>query len=386
MLVALQLALCVVLLAGAGLLVRTFWNLKALDVGFDRTDVLMFAVDVEATPLPAERLPRLCDELLERLRGRPGTSAVSCSVSVPVRGGGSTRALTVPGLPPSEDRDAFANQVTPGYFRTFGLALLRGRLLSDTDTATSQQVAVISERLARDYFGGEDPIGRTLRFGVREPRDPMTIVGVVGDTFQFNSLRDAPPRIVYTPIEQEYDLPPRVTVAVRSTEPPSALAAAARTEVGAVSRDAVVDYVRTMEQQIDAGLIRERVLATLSLWFGALALVLACVGLYGVMSYEIGRRRRDIGIRLALGAQPRTILRQVLLRTGAVTGAGIAGGLAAALAATRLLGSFLYGLGPGDPVTLGAGAGALAVTALVAGYLPARRASRVNPVVALRME
>jgi hypothetical protein len=232
-----------VFLAGAGLLVRTLRNLETVDVGFDRNHVLTFSLDVEGTPVPAERLPRLCDELLERLRA--------------------------------------------------------------------------------------------LRFGIEDPRDPMTIAGVVRDTVQFG-LRDAPSRIVYTPMTQEYEIPSSISVAVRSTEPPAAFIAAIRTEVGAIERNVVVNYVRTMEEQIGAALTRERVLAILSAWFGVLALALVCVGPYGVTSYEVGRRMRDIGNRIALGADPAMVRRQVVRKAGLLAMAGIARGLLAAAGATRM--------------------------------------------------
>jgi len=330
---------------------------------------------------PAQ-LPALCERLLERLRERPGTAAASCSVSVPVRGSGSTRPVTIPSLPPA-NRGAFASPVTAGYFETFGIALLRGRALADSDTASSPRVAVINEQLAREFFGDTDPLGQTLQSGDREP---STIVGIVGNALQGNTLRETPRRAVYTPLSQETDLQSKLTVAVRSTEPLGSLADAARAETRAVSSDAVVTYLRTMEQQIGGTMVRERVLATLSSWFGVLALTLTCVGLYGVVAHDVARRRRDIGIRLALGARPANVARDALGRAAVLVAVGLAVGLAGAFAATRFLGTFLYGLGPADPLVLGAGVAALALTALAASYLPARRAARISPAEVLRAE
>jgi predicted permease len=384
-LVVAQISLSLILVVGAGLLVRSFFNLSAVDVGFDRSNVVLFSLDFEGTDVRRAALPAICDRFVERLRARPGATAASCSVSVPVRGSGSTRSLTIPSLPPAE-RAAFVNPVTAGYFDTFGVRLLRGRAIEESDSETSPRVAVIDELLARQYFGDTDPLGQTLRFGTREPREPMTIVGVVADLHQEDSLRDPRERTVYTPLAQEYDVPTGLTVAVRSTEPFASLTAAARTETRAVGGDAIVNYVRTMEQQIEGTMARERVLATLSSWFGALALALACLGLYGVVAHDVARRRRDIGIRLALGARPTAVTRETLERAGLLVAAGLAAGLAGAFAAARVLGSLLYGLGPADPVVLGVGVVALTATALAASYLPARRAARISPAEVLRAE
>jgi len=348
---------------------------------------VLFSLDFDGTDVRTESLPALCDALLDRLHARPGATAVSCSTSVPVRGSGSTRRLLIPSLPPAENRGAFANSVTAGYFDTFGIALRRGRAFADSDTATSPKVAIINEQLAREEFGDTDPLGQTLRFGSTEkPRDLMTIVGIVSNALQGNTLRDPPRRTVYTPLSQEYDVPQQISVAVRSTEPLASLTSVARTETRAVSADAVVTYVRTMEQQIGRTMVRERVLATLSSWFGALALALACVGLYGVVAHDVARRRRDIGIRLALGARPTAVTRETLSRAAVLLAAGLAIGVAGAFAATRLLGNFLYGLGPADPLVLGACVAVLALTAFAASYLPARRAARISPAEVLRAE
>jgi putative ABC transport system permease protein len=385
-LVVAQISLSFVLVVGAGMLVRSFFNLAAVDVGFDRSNILLFSLEFEGTDVPQATLPALCDRVAERLRSRAGATAASCSVSVPVRGSGSVRGITIPSLPPSDDRRAFANPVSAGYFDTFGLTLLRGRVLADSDGAEAAPVAVIDDQLAREYFGDADPLGKTLQFGVRDPREPMTIVGIVGNVHQEDSLRDARVRTVYTPLAQEYDVPRRLTVAVRSTEPTASLTAAARTETRAVSGDAVVTYVRTMEQQIGGTMVRERVLATLSAWFGVLALALACVGLYGLVAHDVAHRRREIGIRLALGARPATVTRETLWRAGALLAAGLTVGIAGALAAARTLGSLLYGLESSDPLVLAAAVAGLALTAFVASYLPARRAARIGPAEVLRSE
>ena len=224
-----------------------------------------------------------------------------------------------------------ANTVTPDYFRTFGIDLVRGRLFTAQDAASALRVALINETAARFYFGGADPIGRPIAFGSKpDPTRAMTVVGVVRDAK--HSLRQAPPRMVYQPLAQIIQPPDTLTAAIRTTSGPTPVAGMVRTEVAALSRDVAVIWVRTMQQQIAAALTSERLLATLSTAFGLLALLLACIGLYGVVSCNVARRSRDIGIRLALGAERSTVLTGVLRQTATITAVGLVGGLVAACA------------------------------------------------------
>jgi predicted permease len=384
LLVAGQIALCVILMFGAGLLVRTLHNLESVDAGFARENVLLFELNAAGTPFPAERFPALCTDLLDRLRNRRGVISASCSTTSPTHTRGEVRGLHMPHLPATpEARGVWVNIVSPDYFQTMGVRLLSGRVFTPQDAAGSGRVAVINERTARQYFGGANPVGRSISF-MSAPNETIRVVGLVQDVRE--RLRQEPPRMVYTALTQIPKPTWQLTAAVRMTADTAGIAASIRPELAALSTDVSVTYIRTIEEQISAALNRERLLATLSTWFGALALVLACVGLYGVVSYDVTNRTRDIGIRLALGAAPNRVLGSVVARTLVLTTAGLAVGLVAALASASALSIFVFGVTTRDPSTLAAAVVILGVTSLLASYLPARRASRVDPLVALRYE
>ncbi len=385
-LVAAQIALCLVLVFGAGLLVRTQRNLQQVQGGFATENILVFALDANDTTFPHQRMVELCSSAVERLRERTGAVAGSCSTMSPVDTAIEGRILGIPTPPRGPGSgEVFANTVTPDYFQTFGIDLVRGRLFTAQDRAGAPRVALVNETAARFYFGGADPIGRPIAFGSKpDPARALTVVGIVRDAR--HSLRQAPPRMVYQPLAQIIQPPDTLTAAIRTTSDPTPAAGLVRGEVAALSRDVAVIWVRTMQQQIAAALTSERLLATLSTAFGLLALLLACIGLYGVVSYDVARRSRDIGIRLALGAERSTVLTAVLRQTATITAVGLVGGLVAAALASQLVEGFLFELTPRDPVTLGVTTGMLALSALLAGYVPARRASRIDPAVALRAE
>ncbi len=386
-LVAGQLALCLVLTFGAALLVRTQQNLQRVDGGFDSANLLMFALDARDTAFPLERVVGLCSDVLDRLRTRPGVISGTCSTMSPIDTAFEGRILGMPAPQPGirADDTVFANTVTPDYFRTFGIPLRRGRLFTSQDTAESTRVAIINETVARAYFGDADPIGRAIAFG-REP-DPnrtLTVVGVVADARQ--ALRETPPRMVYQPLVQIIEPPANLNAAVRTSGDPAIVAGLVRGDVRERSRDVAVSWVRTMEEQIAASLLSERLLATLSTTFGVLALLLSCVGLYGVISYDVTRQRRDIGIRLALGATRSVVLGRVLRQAATIVVAGLAMGLIGAWFTSRLVEGFLFGLTPRDPYMFGVAVLTLTITAMLAGYLPARRAAQVDPAITLRTE
>jgi predicted permease len=266
-----------------------------------------------------------------------------------------------------------------------GIRLLRGRGFTALDDAESaQHVAVVNETMATFWAGDRDPIGMTLAFK-GNPKDQITIVGVVEDTYQMN-LREAPPRTVYTPVAKSEQPPSGLTLELRTAGNPAAIVAAVRESVRGVNRSIVIRYVRTIDQQIDASLVRERLLATLSASFALLALVLSAIGLYGVMSYTVTRRSREIGIRMALGAARGRVLGQVLSQTFAIAAAGTVAGIAGALMTTKALSTFLFGLSGRDPATIAGVALVLLVTSMIAGLLPARRAATLDPARAIRTE
>jgi predicted permease len=377
-----QVALCVLLVVCTGLLVRTFQNLRTLDGGFQKENVLLFYVDTRGSD--AEVIT-LYGGLLEQLQALPGVRAASMSTSSPLATDTEERGIRIPGL--AEDaavRAAPTNRITPDYFSTVGIEVLRGRGLTALDSSSGAKLALVSEAMGRAYFGDSDPLGRTFTF-VTFPDDPVTIVGIVRDA-RHQNLREPAARMAYIPLAQAEEPPSVLTTAIRTAQDPRSLEAAVRDTVRRASPNLLISYVRTLEEQVDASLVRERVLASLSAGFGGLALLLACVGLYGLMSYGVARRAREIGIRIALGAQRTDLLWQVIRETLTVSVAGLVIGLGAAFATTRVVSAFLFGLSPRDPFTLVATSALLIVTALLAGYLPARRAASVDPIQALKTE
>jgi predicted permease len=384
-LISVQVGLCVLLVSGAGLLGRTLRNLETRPTGIDRHDLLLFSLDARGTPFPAERVPALCEDLVARMVSRAGVISGSCSRNIPINSRGNARPLEVPGAPPQpvNARMVFTNMVTPDYFRTFGIGVVSGRVFSARDAANAQKVAIVNRALARFFFGEDDPVGLSVHFD-QDDTNLMTIVGVVEDATQ-RSLREESPMTIYTPLAQLGQPEALVTVALRA-ENPSSLAGSMRAEVGALTPDVVVDNFRTMEQQIGSELVRERLLAMLSAAFAGLAVVLSCVGLYGMVSYDVSRSLRDLGIRMALGAQRLDVLRQIIRGALLVSSIGISVGLVAALAGTRVVASLLFGVTARDPMTLAGAAALLMLTTLMASYLPARRTSRIDPALVLRSE
>jgi predicted permease len=390
-LVAMQLALCFVVVTVATLFGRTVVSLRAFDPGFSRERVLLFNLDASNGALTRTDRAAFYATLDERLRAVPGVEALAYTQRSPLDRSEQTRPVEIPGIEiPRDRRGVSAHVITPEFFRVFDIGLVRGRGLGAADRAGAEPVAVVDELFVQAYFGSADPIGRRLFLGA--DREPFTVVGVVRSA-RFESMRDDPKRTIYTALAQSRvgsAMPTgdalRITVAVRSTAEPARFTGTVRDIVGELSRNVIVTYARTMEEQFNASMLRERLLAGLSLGYGLLALTLSMVGLYGVTSFGVARRARDIGVRMALGASRRRVLREILAETLATSAVGIVFGLAGAAAVSSLVSGFLFGVGPNDPATFVTVTLVLTATALIAGLVPGRRAASIDPVRTLKSD
>ena len=390
LLVAGQVALSLVLVVGAGLFVRTFASLASLDLGFDRDPVLIVEVDARHAAPDAAQRAGLYSRARDAAAGVPGVAHAAVSLIPPVGNMIWNDIVEVENGPdlPERDREANINGLTPGWFAAYGTALLAGRDFDARDRPGAPGVVIVNEAFARKYLGGGSPIGRRVREVGRPDRQPpwVEVVGVAADAV-YVSLREPVPPTIYKPLAQALsgDGPSgRAFLAVRSAgAPPALLTRSVAAAVSAVDPGLALTF-RPLRDQIDAALLQERLIATRSAFFGVLALLLAGIGLYGVTSYAVSRRRAEIGIRMALGAEPGGVVRLVLARVGVLVAAGVfAGGLIAAWAAT-FVEALLFGMPPRDPATLAGAALVLATVGGLAGWMPARRASRIDPARVLR--
>jgi predicted permease len=381
-----QVSLSLVLLAGALLFVRSLRNLVTLDAGFQENGLLITNVDISRSNYNLERRAVFYRDLLETVRDAPGVEDAASAAIVPISGGGWNHTIEILDRSKQENIVPWFNRISPSYFKTMGTPLLAGRIFDDRDTTASPEVAIVNEEFRRKYLGGANPLGKEFRLvvGSGEPQHAYQIVGVVRNS-KYQSLRDDFVPIVFVSAAQEKDPGLGVNMIVRSSAPLGSLMPELKRAILSVNPVASIEF-KVFKTRLRESLLRERLMAVLSGFFGFLAAILATAGLYGVISYMVARRRNEIGIRVALGAKRANILRLVLREAGILLVAGLVIGTGLSVAAAQTASSLLYGLQPSDPITIELAVALLAVVALAASLIPALRASRLNPMVALREE
>jgi predicted permease len=382
-LVIAQVALAILVLSGAGLLVRTLQNLKSINPGFDTRNLLLFRMDPSLNGYKGPRSKSLYSELLARIQAIPGVRSATYSFDDLLSGNSWITSFGIEGEVENTSHATLGLNAGPKFFETMGIPLLAGRVFTPQDFSlppdTKGESAVINEAFARTFFKDRNPLGRRLT-GVGHQGSSREIVGIVGDT-KFRTLRSEIAPTLFVPAGGG-----EAVFEIRTAVDPRTIIPAVRSAVSQLDNNLPLFSMKTESEQIERSLFQERLIARLSSFFGALSLLLACVGLYGLLSYEVTQRTREIGIRMALGARPPDVLRIVVRQGVGLSAVGAIIGILVALGATRYLASLLYGVRPFDPPTFLAVALLLSLVALAACYIPARRASRVDPLVALRYE
>jgi len=382
-LILLQVALSLPLLFGAALLLRTLQNLRAIDPGFSKENVLLASVNPILNGYSPEKARNFFDELLTRTRTMPGVAAASLATDSPISGGWDSNGIVVEGYTPREG-ERMNNDVTyvsTDYFKTLSIPFVQGRDFSDQDRLGTPKVAVMNEKMAQHYFGNTNPIGK--RIGLGDVPD-ITIVGIVKDA-KYITMRHEMRRHFYVPTMQEprlYDL----ALHIKTQGDPGPVAEQLRAELKSLDSHLPLYNVKTLDSEIDESLVQERLVTWLTSALGLLATLLTALGLYGVLTFSVARRTREIGIRVALGAQRADVLRMIMTRGLLLISIGVALGVALAFALARFISTLLYGVTPNSPWTLAIVSASLILVGLVACYLPARRATKVDPLVALRYE
>jgi putative ABC transport system permease protein len=389
-LVVVEVSLALVLLLASGLLIQSFVKMQQIDPGFRVDNLLTATIWLPDAKYPRpEQRTRFFHDLADRAAAIPGVQSAAVSTSVPMTGGGAGSNFVVEGKPlPPAGHELFGRirSITPGYLQAIGIPLRSGRYFTAQDDEKAQRVAIVNERLAQQFFPGEDPIGKRLKWS-RDPQASapwMTIVGIIGDVKTWGLASPAAPEM-YAPFAQE----PRqaATLVIRTAgADPVTVASAMRAEVRALDRDQPVTAVETMRRIVEESMTISRLMTVLMAIFASIALAMAAMGIYGVISYSVAQRTHEVGIRMALGAGAGNVVRLILKQALWTVGIGVAIGVPGAAAVTTLLQFLLYGVGARDPLTFAAGALLLAIVGALASYLPARRATRVDPVIALRCE
>jgi predicted permease len=392
-LVIIQVSLSLMLLLGAGLFVRTLTNLESVNPGFNVHNLLLFGIDPSHDGYKGQRLAQFYQELTRRVETLPAVQSVSISHSTLIGGGGNFQRIHIEGYSPKpgegswsklsslnlKETGAAINWIGPKFFETLGIPILLGRTITDRDTEGGPRVVVVNEKFVRQFLGPGNPIGRRFTLGEKQDAE---IVGVVGNAKYFD-LRQEPPPTIYAAWNPGNGA---TNFEVRTAGNPTELANAVRRVAQDMDRNVALYDVRSEVEQIDQSLFEERLFARFTIFFGLVAALLACVGIYGIMAFAVTLRTREIGIRMALGASRGGIAEMVLRESMVLVGIGIAIGVLAALGVLRLISSLLYGLTTHDPLTIAIAALVMLGTAALAAYLPARRATKVDPMLALRYE
>jgi putative ABC transport system permease protein len=391
LLVVIEVALALVLLICAGLLINSFLKLRSVDPGFNASNLLTMKVVLPRSKYPdAAKRTAFYNELLQRVESLPGVQSAGVITNLPLTFKGNSGGVTIEGRPepaPDEIPIVITRTVSPDYFRTMNIPVLTGRQFSPQDSPDSARVVIVSETTAQRFWPGEDALGKRIKMGGFNSDEPwLSVVGIVKDVRQFELDVDPKPQAYFPYTQMTYSfLAPRDLV-VRTAVDPLSLAAAARNEVWSIDKDQPVSNIATMEQILSNSVARQRFNMLLLAIFAAVALVLAAVGIYGVISYSVTQRTHEIGIRMALGATSSDVLRLVVGQGFKLVSIGVGIGLACAFILTRLMESLLFGVSATDPMTFAAISAVLVAVAMLASYIPARKATRVDPMVALRYE
>ena len=382
-LILLQVVLSLPLLVGAGLFLSSLRNLQGMDTGFQKENILLASMNPALNGYSQDRVHSMYADLLAQVRVQPGVRSAGLTTASPISGSWDRLSVVVEGYTPRQGEDIYPNwaSVSPGYFRSLGIPILAGRDFTEQDVAGAPNVAIINETMAHYFFKDANPIGKKI--GLEKVAD-TEIVGVVKDA-KYANLREKPRRHMYMPVMQTSPILD-LTLVVRTVGDARAAVDLVRSTTAHIDPHLPLYDVTTLEAQIDVSLVADRLVAWLSALFGLVATLLSAIGLYGVVAFAAGRRTREIGIRIALGATPGSILDLVLRRTGYVVAAGLVLGASAAFAVSRIVANMLYGVNPLDPAVYLLAAVLLTAAATIAAYLPARRATRVDPVIALRHE
>jgi len=384
-----QVALSLLVLFAAGLLVRSLQKLMSQNFGYSRDHLVIARIDPIGVGYRAENMKLLAQQLVARLAGAPGVRSVTYSSNGLFAGSESGDAIIVPGFAASRPRDrvAMEDYVGADYFGVVGIPILEGRGIEAQDTATATRVAVVNESMAKRFFSGQNPIGR--QFTIDDPdwlNKPFTIVGISRNAKDHGSgIREEVPPRFYQAFQQTPD-PVQIIIEAQVSGAPSGALTNVLGEIKAADPRLPISFIETLDNLVADSAGNQIALAKLSTFFGGLALLLACVGLYGVISYTVASRTREIGVRMALGARRGDVMELVLREGMLLVAIGLVVGIPLAIASTRLLHSFLFGLKSTDPLSLIAVILLLGIVAAVAGFIPAQRAARIDPMVALRYE